>query len=106
IATSLLLARFPSLEVIPKSLLKFISLTNFTYGIRSITYFIEAINYKSFIGKELVASKMGLPFKSEQLFLDSNLARHIVVPDDGNKNIASLWNEIYDEKGSVVIKEQ
>lgn len=106
---SLLKSRFGAeLELIPVSLLRFVSNTKFRYGVRSLAHFIDLI--QPFANdtedkKQLLPAQLRFPLNSIPTLRDSSLAYH-VFSEDGAAAIIDHWKEASSDKASVRIQER
>lgn len=91
ITAALLMDRFGSkLEIVPWSLLHFIGVTKFRYGVRSITHLIELLPVPGEDADTVKVDK--LPLASVTKLKDSSLAYH-VVNDDGPAAVVAEWEK-------------
>jgi hypothetical protein len=92
---ALLQQRFGSdLEVVPWSLLRFVGISKFRYGVRSIAHLIEAIPFNPAIEekKALLKEHLVLPLSEKSKLQKSSLVYHLTT--DGNpQQIVDLWND-------------
>ena len=106
ISISILINRFgKALENVPWALLKFISLSKFRYGVRSLTHFIDMIPAIDDETKELQVKDLRLPLKSVPELKSSSLAYHLVA-DDGPAAIVTLWKELSSHTNLVKVYEE
>ncbi len=104
IAVTLLKNRYgESLETIPWSLLHFIALTRFRYGVRSITHLIELLPAPDETNKTVSVDK--LPLGSLSKLKGSSLAYHL-VNDDGPAALASDWETFSAYEAAVTVAEK
>lgn len=106
ISISLLINRFSKkLENVPWALLKFISLSKFRYGVRSLTHFIDMIPPIEDDTTELQVKDLRLPLKSVPELKNSSLAYHLVA-DDGPAAIVTLWKDLSSHTKLVKVYEE
>jgi hypothetical protein len=90
IAIALLQSRFGvQLTGIPKSLLRFISITKFRYGVRSIAHLIDLIPHIS-KPKSITHKLLKLPLDSASKLKNSSLAYHL-IDEDQALGIIEKW---------------
>jgi hypothetical protein len=105
IAISLLLNRFgKNLIKVPWSLLKFIAISKFRYGVRSLTHFIDLIPAIE-DGEVLQLTNLKFPFENVNDLKNSSLAYHLVA-DDGPAAVINLWKELADKDILVRIQRE
>lgn len=91
---SLLRKRFgPELVMVPWALLKFVALTKFRYGVRSITHLVELINVDIKDKNKLELSELKLPLNDLRTLSSNSLAYHL-YSDDEVEDIINLWNSV------------
>jgi hypothetical protein len=95
LSISLLKNKYPYLELVPWALLRFIALSNFRYGVRSIVHLIDYIPGNLEIDDKLELSDVSLPINSEKELMNSSLAYHL-ISDDEPENIVETWQEMSD----------
>ena len=101
IAVSLLSSRYgDALRTVPWSLLHFIAVTKFKYGVRSITHLIESLPSPDPKLTELQVDR--LPLGNVERLKASSLAYHL-VSDDGPAAIIATWKASIDHKAVVRI---
>jgi hypothetical protein len=102
IAIGLLLKRFgPDLSVIPRSLLRFIAITKFKYGVRSIASLIDFIpNLKN--TKIVTRKKLKLPFDKVIELKKSSLAYHLIDEDQAH-GIIEKWKHCESNDTEIII---
>jgi hypothetical protein len=89
---SLLRHRFGSqLESAPWALLRFVALSRFRYGVRSITHLIDEIPAKGEV-KRLTLADVLLPLSTKRDLQESGLAYHL-ISQRGAKEIVELWQD-------------
>lgn len=90
IAISLLQSRFgDQLAMIPKSLLRFVAIANFRYGVRSIAHLINLIPNKS--KQKLITTRtLKLPLDNVNNLKKSSLAYHLIDEDQAH-GIVEKW---------------
>lgn len=94
IAISLLISRFgKKLTSVPWALLKFIALSKFRYGVRSLTHFIDLIPAVDGKNEEFHLKDLKLPLKSVSEIKNSSLAYHLIA-EDGPASIVNLWKDL------------
>lgn len=102
IAIGLLRRRFGStLERIPVALLRFIAVTEFRYGVRSIAHLIDLIPYGKDI-RELTLDQLQLPFNNAQELKNSSLVYHI-LSDDQAHGVVAGWSAASASPQQIVI---
>jgi len=92
IAVQLLRQRFPTLKQVPVALLRFLALTEFRYGVRSLAHFISMIPYKKEIG-ELKIQDIEVPLNDPRKLKEDPLAYHLLHPDQAH-GVAETWKEV------------
>jgi hypothetical protein len=93
IAISLLQKRFGSyLQLVPWRLLRFIAITEFRYGIRSIASLVDLIPYKIDDSESILNNDLKLPLNSLVELKKSSLAYHLIASDDP-QTIVDNWLE-------------
>lgn len=103
---ALLQSRFgDNLEAVPWALLRFIIMSKFRYGVRSIAHIIDLVNsLESGKDKFLSVDDLNLPLGSAAILRQSSLAYHI-YSEDGPDEIVELWNVCCKCKSLVRFKE-
>ena len=100
IAISLLKQRYgDSLDMVPWCLLRFIALTKFRYGVRSITHLIELLPAPDLEKPGLIVDK--LPFQNVEKLKASSLAYHL-ISDDGPAAVMEHWKDSIEHKQVLV----
>src|SRR5439155_21061844 len=87
---------------IPRSILRFIALTTFRYGVRSIAHFIDVIDSDAIYGTTLSHDKLNLPLVSEEALQNSSLKLHLLDQAKGF-GIVNRWKELSADKHMVKI---
>ena len=105
ISVSLLLRRFEGLEIVPWTLLHFISRMKFWYGVRSLCNLIDLIPLKEAETQELKIRDLKLPFDETEILKESNLIRHIIC-EDGPAHVVNLWKKLKKFRNPVRIAEE
>jgi hypothetical protein len=102
IAVQLLRQRFGSqLLTVPIALLRFIAVTDFRYGVRSITHLIDLIPHvKGLV--DLTLSALRLPLKDAQTLKGSSLAYHLHSDDEAH-GVITRWKESIRTKGQITV---
>ena len=91
VVVQLLRQRFgAALEDVPISLLRFVGLTDFRYGVRSIAHLVDLIPHKK--TEHLMAKDLKLPLNDTQALKQSSLAYHLLHNDQAD-GIVKIWNE-------------
>lgn len=94
ITIALLKQRFgDNIEFVPRSLLSFIALTNFRYGVRSIAHLIDLIESSAFKNKQILPADLKLPLSSETELKESSLKLHLLDKDQAF-GIVNRWKEL------------
>jgi hypothetical protein len=92
IAVQLLRQRFgQTLRVVPVALLRFLALTEFRYGVRSIAHLVDSIPYKKDL-KVLDMNHLALPIDEPRKLKASSLAYHLLHVDQAH-GVAKTWQE-------------
>ena len=82
----------PDLKMAPWSLLRFIALSKFRYGVRSIAHLIDLI--PNIDGDRILNDGLKLlPLKSERELKNSSLAYHLIAESEPDM-IVDMWNDI------------
>lgn len=93
IALGLLVARFgKQLCLVPRSFLRFIALSKFKYGVRSIAHLIDIIPTSKKPLKSLSRTQLGLPLGSASALRRSSLAYHLVDAEQAH-GVVARWQE-------------
>lgn len=93
IVTQLLRQRFGStLKQVSLALLRFLSRTEFRYGVRSLAHLVELIPHKK-DAEELKISDLKLPIDDPVSLKSSSLAYHL-LHDDQAHGIVKVWEEV------------
>jgi hypothetical protein len=101
IAASLLQERFGrQLVEVPRALLRFIGLSNFRYGVRSIAHLIESIPALKDKPERLDLAKLRLPLGSVTSLKKSSLAYHLASEDQAH-GVFNLWRTASADKSYV-----
>jgi hypothetical protein len=88
---SLLQMRFGDrLAVVPWNLLRFVAMSKFRYGVRSIAHLIDLIPLPEEVSDRLGVDDMRLPLRSVEELRDSSLAYHM-FSEDGAAAIVNEW---------------
>ena len=96
LSLSLLQHRFGRrLECVPWSLLHFIGMSTFRYGVRSIAHLIDTIPWGEELQLELRHTMLRLPLRAQEHLVSSSLAYHLTNPG-GPSQIVSDWLRIAD----------
>lgn len=94
LSISLLQRKFgPDLEMVPWALLRFIALSRFRYGVRSISHFIDTIPGNLEIEEVLNLKDFHLPLDSKNEIMKSSLAYHLIAEEEP-ESIVETWKEI------------
>jgi hypothetical protein len=105
VAIALLKTRFGGeLELVPRSLLRFIAHTQFRYGVRSIAHLMDIISSKAFKEGKLDIREGNLPLNSEITLQGSSLSLHLLDKDHGF-GIVNRWND-YSKDNTMVSLEK
>lgn len=86
---------------IPNALLKFITNTNFRYGIRSITQIIDMLPYKE-DSEEIKLSEINLPLGSAKAIKESIFAYHFIHEEQEN-GVAENWKKYSEDESLITI---
>lgn len=104
IASSLIRKRFGAkLTTVPRSLLRFVAVTRFRYGVRSITHLIDLVPAPDDEKKVLTVDR--LPLDKVKRLKESSLAYHL-VNDDGPAAIVSDWEQCAEHQAEVRIAKE
>jgi hypothetical protein len=108
VAISLLKRRFDALELISWAFLKFIAITEFKYGVRSMTQLIDLIPQPESFKDTISADDLNLPLTTVTELKKSSLSYHIILPDDdeGIDGVVKTWNKLIKNKTLVRIAEK
>lgn len=94
LSISLLQRKFGSyLERVPWALLRFIAISKFRYGVRSIAHLIDLIPGNVEIEETLELNNCSLPLDDEKEIKKSSLAYHLIA-EEGPETIVEFWEEI------------
>lgn len=94
LSISLLQRKFgPYLERVPWALLRFIAISEFRYGVRSIAHLIDLIPGEIEIDDTLEVNKIILPINDEKELKKSSLAFHLITEEDP-ESIVEFWQEV------------
>jgi hypothetical protein len=103
ITIALLRGRFGSqLKQVPWSLLHFVAVSRFRYGVRSIAHFVDTIPVGAYTAPDLALAPNSLDLEDEARLRKSSLVYHL-VSDEGGYEIVNNWKEANSCKASVVI---
>jgi hypothetical protein len=92
-------------ETIPWALLRFVVMSKFRYGVRSIAHLVDLVSPLDKRVSSLQLSDLNIPLQSVSVLRDSSLAYH-VFSEDGPAAIIELWNECCQSDIAVRIKKQ
>lgn len=101
---SLLEQRFGmALLRVPWAFLKFIAITEFRYGVRSITQLIDLIPYPEDLNDSITVEDLKLPLSSVTALRKSSLSYHLISSDvdEGIDGIIKEWNKLKTNKTLV-----
>lgn len=105
LTASLIQNRFgDKIETIPWALLRFVVMSKFRYGVRSIAHLIDIISPLEDDATTLQLDNLKLPLKNVAMLKNSSLANHI-YSEDGPAAIIALWVMCCECDISVRIKE-
>ena len=90
---SFLQRKYPYLEVVPWALLRFIAISKFRYGVRSIVHLLDFIPGNLDIDDTLSLSYITLPLESVSALKKSSLSYHLIA-DEEPDDIIDTWNRI------------
>jgi hypothetical protein len=93
------------LEVIPWALLRFVVMSKFRYGVRSIAHLVDLVSPLDKDASSMQLSDLNLPLLSVSVLRDSSLAYH-VFSEDGPAAIIELWTECCKSDIAVRIKKE
>jgi hypothetical protein len=94
LSISLLQRKFGSyLGRVPWALLRFIAISKFRYGVRSIAHLIDLIPGNVEIEETLELKNCSLPLDDEKELMKSSLAYHLIA-EEGPETIVESWEEI------------
>lgn len=103
---SLLQHRFAGrLEIVPWALLRFVAISRFRYGVRSIAHLVDHVTPPAEESTSLSIDELNLPLGSITALRDSSLSYHI-FSEDGPASIMNMWSECQKCKVAVRIKAQ
>jgi hypothetical protein len=103
VTAALLRQRFgPKLTMVPWSLLRFVAVTRFRYGVRSITHLVELLPASSEDSTTVNVDR--LPIGTVDRLKKSSLAYH-VVSDDGPAAVVADWKQFSAHNARVRIAE-
>jgi hypothetical protein len=103
---ALLQSRFADrLEKIPWALLRFVVMSKFRYGVRSIAHLVDLVPSLDKNARTMHLVELNLPLLSVSKLRDSSLAYH-VFSEDGPASIIELWNDCCKSDITVRIKER
>jgi len=101
LSISLLQRKFgANLEIVPWALLRFIAISRFRYGVRSISHLIDTIPGNIEIEETLNLEDFHLPLDSKGELMKSSLAYHLIAEDEP-ESIVETWKEISSVKTLV-----
>jgi len=101
VAIALLKSRFgDDLSAVPRAFLRFIALTSFRYGVRSIAHVVDEIRRDAFRGGVLSRTSLGLPIDSEAALQGSSLRFHLLDKNQGF-GIVDRWTELKKDEAVV-----
>jgi len=101
---ALLQSRFAGkLKTIPWALLRFVVMSKFRYGVRSIAHLVDLVAPLGEKATSLQLSNLNMPLGSVPVLRDSSLAYHI-FSEDGPASIIELWNECCQSDIAVQVK--
>jgi hypothetical protein len=101
IAVELLRQRFPSLKQVPVALLRFLALTEFRYGARSIANFINMIPYKKDL-VELDIEDIKVPLGDSTKLKEDPLAYHL-LNDDQAHGVVDTWKNVIKDNSKMPV---
>jgi len=91
------------IETIPWALLRFVVMSKFRYGVRSIAHLVDIISPLNGGASSLQLADLNIPLQSVSVLRDSSLAYH-VFSEDGPAAIIELWNECCKSDIAVRVK--
>jgi DNA replication protein DnaC len=100
LTVSLILQRFPNLQVAPWGFLRFVSETHFRYGVRSISHLIDLIPSIEDKKIALEMKDLRLPLTDVETLKASSLAYHLIA-EDGPASIIESWKALQASDVSV-----
>lgn len=104
IAISLLSSRFGNqLELVPWSLLRFVVISKFRYGVRSIAHLVDLVPALADRATRIEAENLQLPLRTVGQIRNSSLAYHI-FSEDGPAAIVNQWKSVQGSKVLVRIR--
>ncbi|MCP4913239.1 MAG: ATP-binding protein [Oligoflexia bacterium] len=93
LSISLLHQRFrPNLQLAPWAFLRFIALSKFRYGVRSISHLIDLIPWNPSISDRLLYKDLKLPLNSRKELKNSSLSYHLIA-DEESEAIIDMWKD-------------
>ena len=92
-------------ETIPWALLRFVVMSKFRYGVRSIAHLVDLVSPLDKGVSSMQLSDLNIPLQSVAGLRDSSLAYH-VFSEDGPAAIIELWHDCCQSDIAVRIKKQ
>ncbi len=93
LSISVLKQKYPYLELVPWALLRFIAISKFRYGVRSIVHLLDFIPGNLDIEERLDLDDLDLPLEEVKDLKKSSLSYHLITEEEP-EDIVSIWNEI------------
>jgi len=93
LSISLLKQKYPYLKLVPWALLRFIAISKFRYGVRSIVHLLDFIPGNLNIEEKLDIDDLALPLEDVNDLKKSSLSYHLITEEEPD-DIISIWNEI------------
>ena len=93
LSISILKQKYPYLEVVPWALLRFIAVSKFRYGVRSIVHLLDLIPGNLNIEEELALDDFDLPLEDVNDLKKSSLSYHLITEEEP-EDIVKIWNDI------------
>ncbi len=93
LSISILKKKYPYLETVPWALLRFIAISKFRYGVRSIVHLLDFIPGNLNVDDELTFDDFSLPLNKVIDLKKSSLSYHMIT-DEEPEDIVNTWNEM------------
>lgn len=90
---ALLIQRFPEISSVSWAFLKFVAVTRFRYGVRSISHLIDLIPPSTDAIRTLGIRDLALPLNDVAALKDSSLAVHLIA-EDGPAAVIETWRSL------------
>lgn len=93
LSISILKQKYPYLEFVPWALLRFIAISKFRYGVRSIVHLLDFIPGNLDIEEKLAIDDFDLPLEDVDDLKKSSLSYHLITEEEP-ADIVKIWNDI------------